>query len=67
MIWFVVSFMCSVTGCTPLPDMGPAPTINICRQVRQGIVRPVVDGVDPETWVEAYCIARPQQKDKTNG
>lgn len=61
MTWVVVSFMCSMTGCTPLPDMGPCPTIDVCRQVRQGITRVVVPGVVPGSWVEAYVASRPDK------
>lgn len=57
MFWAVVSFMCSVNGCTPLPRVdfkNEAPAEN-CRVLRDAMVKPNKPAGD--RWVEAYCTA----------
>lgn len=55
MFWAVISFICSVNGCIPLPqiDFKPEGTHDHCQQMRDALVKP--DNPVGDRWLEAYC------------
>lgn len=53
--WVLVTFMCSVSGCSPLPDIGPM-SFELCQNVRPGFIRSMQER--GANWVEAECHYR---------
>lgn len=57
LLWWVLSAACTPSGCLDLPPMGPM-AVDMCREVRAGIVRPVAASgapLLPSFWIEARC------------
>lgn len=60
-VWFLVSFLCSAGGCTPLPDLGPTPMAGFCHAARDKLVHADQE-VEPTIWIEASCVPREADK-----
>lgn len=60
-IWVVVSFMCTASGCDPMPrvDFKPGTPAENCRQLRDAMVRPWGAAM----WVEAHCAMVEESQD----